>query len=104
MRLWARAAEAERIEDGEVVSRVKAWVRGRRVVMSVAIEDINIVAGSVEDYSFGQRCSREVVVGSKRKRCCRLTTGKRLVAFVCSTANTNPNSVGDAASRVSRTN
>jgi hypothetical protein len=89
------------------VFRVKAWVRGSRAAVSiVVIGDSSIVAGRVRDYSFGRRCSREVVVGSKGKKCCGLTAVKRLVAFVClrSTANKNTDAVRDAASRVSRTN
>ena len=50
MRLNARAAEALRIEEGEVVSRLKAWVRGSRIASIVVIGD-NIVARALPLWS-----------------------------------------------------
>jgi hypothetical protein len=51
MRLNARAAEALRIDGREVVSRVRAWVRGRRSVRIVVIGDL-IMARSVVAIGF----------------------------------------------------
>jgi hypothetical protein len=107
MRLNARAAEALRIEEGEVVSRLKAWVRGGKAVSIMVIGD-NIVARSLPLWSMevfflgSDARSQKVVVGSKR--CSGLTCSSQGLWRLCRTANTNTNSVRDAASRVSRTN
>jgi hypothetical protein len=86
MRLNARAAEALRIEEGEVVSRLKAWVRGSKAVSIMVIGD-NIVARSlplwnIEVVSLDSDVRRKLSLDRERERCCGLTAVKRLVAFV----------------------
>jgi hypothetical protein len=86
MRLKARAAEALRIEDGEVVSRLKARVRGSRTASIVAIRE-NMAARSViavecRDYLLDNDARRKLSLDRKKRKVLQVDDGQRCVAFV----------------------